>query len=121
MFNAIRNAQGRIISLAETPQENSTPVNIHDPEVISFLTKGGDSTSPLEFLQQSDAETSRIIEDLIDLLIAKRAILFTDLPEMAQQKLLRRKLARSATSNDETGSNAPQSPDTFILVDDETI
>lgn len=121
MFHAIRNAQGRIISLAESPQENSTPVNIQDEEVITFLSQGGENTSPLEFLQQSDGEISRILEDLIDLLIAKNSILFTDLPETAQQKLLRRKLARSAYSGDNSDTLAFQRTNNSILMDDETI
>lgn len=46
------------------------------------------------FLNESDIELVRVLEDLIDLLTAKHNILFTDLPEAAQEKLLKRKNAR---------------------------
>lgn len=118
MLYAIRDNQGQITSLSTSPQDNSAVVDIQDPEVIKFLSDGGESTSPLEFLQKSDNELGRIIEDLIDLLITKNTILFTDLPEVAQQKLLTRKLARSAHNKK---TEQPLQTNNLILNDDETI
>lgn len=117
MLFAIRNAQGQITSLSANQVDDSTPVDIQDPEVVRFLTRGNETNTPLEFLEKSDNETSRIIEDLIDLLVMKNTILFTDLPEAAQQKLLTRKLARTAYST------TPDKPATgnSILTDDETL
>ena len=46
-------------------------------------------------LAQSDAELARITEDLITVLVKKGAILFTDLPEAVQTKLLDREVLRS--------------------------
>lgn len=117
MLFAIRNAQGQISSLSANPVDNSMPVDIQDPEVILFLSRNNETNTPLEFLEKSDNETSRIIEDLIDLLVMKNTILFTDLPEAAQQKLLTRKLARSAYS---TSSDRPSTGNS-ILTDDETL
>lgn len=118
MLYAIRNTQGQITSLSATQQGNSSPVDIRDPEVNIFLSKGGEEFSPLEFLEKSDNDLSRIIEDLIDLLVTKNTILFTDLPEVAQQKLLTRKLARSAHSEN---TEQPLQTNNSILTDDETI
>jgi len=118
MLYAIRNAQGQITSLTATPQGDSGPVDIEDPEVIVFLSKGGESATPQEFLERSDHELGRILEDVIDLLVRKNAILFTDLPEEAQQKLLSRKLARSAHSKHD---QAVLEANNSILTDDETI
>lgn len=46
-------------------------------------------------LAQSDAELARVTEDLITVLVKKGAILFTDLPEAVQTKLLDRESLRS--------------------------
>ncbi|BBB27208.1 hypothetical protein [Amphritea japonica] len=117
MLYAIRNEQGQITSLSTHPVGNSTVADIADPEVAHFLSSNSEASSPQEFLEKSDSEVSRIIEDLIDLLISKNTILFTDLPEAAQQKLLTRKLARSAYDNEP----AKPSMGNFILTDDDTI
>lgn len=117
MLYAIRNEQGQITSLSMHPVGNSAVADITDPEVVSFLSNGNEASSPQEFLEKSDADVSRIIEDLIELLISKNTILFTDLPEAAQQKLLIRKLARSAYDT------SPERPSlaNSILTDDDTI
>jgi FMN phosphatase YigB (HAD superfamily) len=49
---------------------------------------------PVELLR-SDLEMIRVYEDLVDVLINKRIICLTDLPQPAQEKLLRRKHLRS--------------------------
>lgn len=46
-------------------------------------------------LNQSDADFIRVLEDLIDVLLDKHILLLTDLPEAAQQKLLKRKKMRA--------------------------
>ncbi|HLS18014.1 MAG TPA: hypothetical protein VK049_09360 [Paenalcaligenes sp.] len=45
-------------------------------------------------LSQSDAEFIRVLEDLIDTLIARGVIRLTDLPPQALEKLQERKLTR---------------------------
>lgn len=117
MLYAIRNEQGQITSLSTDPVGNSTIADITDPEVIIFLSNSNEACDPQELLEQSDINVSRIIEDLIDLLVSKNTILFTDLPEAAQQKLLTRKLARSAYDK---GSDKPMM-ENFILTDDDTL
>mgnify|MGYP000583065169 CR=1 FL=1 len=62
-------------------------------------------------LKGSDAEIARVTEDLIYLLIKKNVILFTELPEMVQEKLLSREKLRSQLN----------SPLPSILSSDETI
>lgn len=46
-------------------------------------------------LAKTDSELARITEDLIDLLIEKQIILFTDFPEAVQNKLLERERLRN--------------------------
>lgn len=59
-----------------------------------------DKTSvALEKLAESDQALIRVVEDLIDTLIGKDLLRFTDLPEAAQAKLLeRRNLRRSVNA-----------------------
>lgn len=45
-------------------------------------------------LVESDLQMIRVIEDIVDTLIAKNIILFTDLPPYAQEKILERKSTR---------------------------
>ena len=49
----------------------------------------------IDALAQSDAELARVTEDLISVLVKKGTILFTDLPEAVQAKLLDREALRS--------------------------
>jgi len=63
-----------------------------------------------EALHRSDLEVARVTEDLIYLLIQKNVILFTELPDIVQEKLLSREYLRdklvgavvSPISEDET-------------------
>lgn len=63
----------------------------------------------LQALAASDAELARVTEDLIIVLVKKGVILFTDLPEAVQGKLLDRESLR----NQLTGA-----PVTFLSEDD---
>ncbi len=49
---------------------------------------------------RSDAEFVRVLEDLIDALIANGTLRLTDLPIQAQQKLTQRKQQRARLSED---------------------
>lgn len=49
-------------------------------------------------LARTDTDLARITEDLIDILIARGVIQFTDFPAEAQEKLLRRRTTRAALS-----------------------
>lgn len=56
-------------------------------------------TEPAQVLSQSDTELARVLEDLIDVLIGKGLLQFTDLPEAAQKKLLNRRTTRGKLSH----------------------
>ena len=49
-------------------------------------------------LSESDQNLIRVIEDIVDTLIAKNLIMFTDLPLHAQEKILERKSTRRKMS-----------------------
>ena len=50
-------------------------------------------------LRESDSDLVRVLEDLIEMLTAKGVIMFTELPESAQQKILFRKRLRTDRTN----------------------
>jgi hypothetical protein len=50
-------------------------------------------------LSESDIGLARVLEDLIDVLITRGHIQFTDLPEAAQAKLLERRQTRANLSH----------------------
>lgn len=60
------------------------------------MTEKGNDQQDQRTLQQSDAEVVRVLDDLIELLIDKGVIQFTELPIEAQQKLLNRSQLRQS-------------------------
>jgi hypothetical protein len=89
-----RDAEGRLLSLhrdAEPGVEEFAPENA--AEVQAFVSALGSGT-----FTQLDAGFVRVLEDLIDVLIAKHLINLTDLPARAQDKLYARRSHRSSTA-----------------------
>lgn len=62
-------------------------------ELIAFLNEAGRGELHCR-LASTDLELVRVLEDLIDVLVKKEVIVFTDLPEAAQNKLLERRHTR---------------------------
>ena len=65
----------------------------NDPELRAFLQDAGNDQARGR-LSESDLEMVRVIEDLVDELIGKNVFNFTDLPRIAQKKLLNRRQLR---------------------------
>ena len=85
-----RNPDRKIIGLSdEAPNAGAEELELSDPEVQEFLQHAKNE------LSLSDADTIRVIEDLVDVLIQKKLILLTDLPVPAQQKLTERQRIRN--------------------------
>ena len=78
----------------EPPFDDAECLPAHHDDVIKFLNEYSDDQSSLKFLNGSDYELVRVLEDLIELLMNKNLILFTELPTAAQQKLVQRRHAR---------------------------
>ncbi len=76
------------------PEPGSEFLPPEHPEVLDFL--GRDAASGFAKL---DAELVRVLEDLIDVLIARQVIRITDLPAEAQNKLFARKNFRERRSS----------------------
>ncbi|MBU3071698.1 hypothetical protein KOI40_17870 [Aestuariicella sp. G3-2] len=93
---AIRNSKGHIIALLNEPAVGADEfVSADHPDVGAFLNHDED-LDPKFALAESDKEIARVTEDLIHLLVAKNVILFTELPDPVQRKLLNREKLRSS-------------------------
>lgn len=75
---------------------NSVPpdTNAHPEKEGGSKSAELDNQQFLAMLQKSDLEMVRVLDDLIYLLIRKGVIAITDLPPMAQVKLMNRANAR---------------------------
>lgn len=88
-----RDARGLIRAVSTQPEgEGWKPVDDDAPELLHFLKEqhGGNS------LAETDLSVIRVLEDLIDVLVDKGVIRFTDLPGPAQEKLSQRRSVRAA-------------------------
>jgi hypothetical protein len=84
----IRDDHGHLASLhRDAPAEGAEFLSDDHAEVQAFVGAGGD-------FQRLDADFVRVLEDVIDALIARHVITITDLPTEAQTKLFSRKSYR---------------------------
>jgi len=97
MFYIERDNKGQIIALRSSPTLKATEQKTSlDAELLAFFETSIDHDDEAwqSVIAMSDAGFIRLLEDLVDLLIKKNVILFTELPEKAQEKLLSRKKIR---------------------------
>ena len=93
-----KDAAGKILAVYTDPVDGGQEVAPDDPALKEFIqsnipgTPGapGADGGGNEWMQ-SDLALARVIEDLIEVLIDKKLIMFTDFPEGAQKKLLSRR------------------------------
>lgn len=94
-----RSAAGEIVAISVRPdaadlQEGAwEAVRGDEPDVVAFAHAMTQQTNPLG---NSDLGLVRVLEDLIELLIDRSLIRFTDLPPAAQAKLIDRRGTRAA-------------------------
>lgn len=103
MIYVKRNAAGEVIALSREclpedrrTSEGWTAARGDDADVIAFTSALTQSANPLS---ASDLGLVRVLEDLMDLLVARAVIRFTDLPPAAQAKLMERRDTRCAMRN----------------------
>ncbi len=95
-----RNREGRIVAIRQgQAAEGREPASLLDEEVLSFLQGSGEIDALAQVLSLSDGSIIRVLEDLVEVLVRKNVILFTDLPVEAQEKIrqrqkMRRKIGR---------------------------
>lgn len=81
-----------LVSREETP-DCPEYLSADSPELLAFLMEGEVGKSAARF-QASDLAFVRVLEDVIELLMDKGVISFTDLPEPAQEKVMERQTLR---------------------------
>lgn len=87
-----RDESGRVVAVSMIKDDaHPEAVDSNAAEITAFMGAMGGSE-----LAQSDQSLVRVLEDLLDLLIDKAVIRFTDLPEPAQKKLMERRSMRSS-------------------------
>ncbi len=94
MFHVIRGANGVIVSISRDPQTGSEPLDDRHADVRAFFATADSAPA----FSDMDADFVRVIEDVIDTLIKNNIIRLTDLPVVAQKKLMLRKGARNRLS-----------------------
>ncbi len=80
-----------IVAVYSENVEGAVEVAPDDPALKEFIFRNHPEAAKREDLVKSDLALARVMEDLIDVLIEKGVIMFTDFPEMAQKKLLERR------------------------------
>lgn len=91
----VRTADGQIDSLHRQASDSAREfLDDRHPEVLAFLGESDDDRS----FSRLDADFVRVIEDLVDVLLAKNILNITDLPAEAQAKLFARKSFREKAS-----------------------
>ncbi len=96
-----RDPEGRVIAVRETADAELEQLPLTDGAVLEFLERASRDGEFARLLALLDLKTIRIVEDLIDLLVRRDIIMFTDLPPEAQQKLLERKRVRQMLAEEE--------------------
>lgn len=96
MAYILKNSQGEV--LAASALENPGPgwefVENNAKAYVDFLAN---SLSKADTFRESDIQLARVLEDLINLLIERNLIRFTDFPEAAQRRLNQRQSMRKNT------------------------
>jgi hypothetical protein len=100
MLYVERDGEGTIIATHISPKPNaSEEKSVVDEELLDFLNKTVSADSRKLLLSLSDMGIIRLLEDLIDLLIHKNIIFYTELPEQAQEKIRERKRLRQTITS----------------------
>lgn len=119
MLYAKRNTQGQITSITSTPSDDTEAIDNNDHELKKFFSLHNDDFTPDSFLNNSDIGNVRILDDLVDLLVRKNVIMFTELPAAAQKKLLSRRLVRSLIQDNSPETSIADTP--FLLDEDKLL
>ncbi|MGH1472633.1 MAG: hypothetical protein ACRBCS_15735 [Cellvibrionaceae bacterium] len=96
-----RGDDGKIVAVSDQVIAGCTEsIDNTDAELNEFISEVASEKLTVDSARffQSDMEFIRVMEDLINVLIDKHIICFTDLPDMAQQKVSHRKSIRAALS-----------------------
>ena len=91
-----RDNSGKIIAFSLNQADGfQEQIDVRSEEFLDFLNTGVDRSDAAKLaLNKTDADIARVTEDLINLLVDKQVLLFTELPLAVQDKLLEREKLR---------------------------
>ena len=113
MLFALKDEQGGVLAISDKQlAENWTPIDLEDQSLLSFLQRNPSIGSKV--MQAADADFIRVLEDVIDLLIDKQIIQFTELPDPVQNKLLNRRRYREEMRNKDDRTELIDSDDSIF-------
>lgn len=88
-----RNSKGEIVAISRLAESGITEfIEDNTSEITRFLQ--GEKSAEQFALEQTDLAMARVMEDVVSLLVEQGVIRFTDLPSVAQNKLLARRELR---------------------------
>lgn len=90
-----RDQHGNITGVFAQPQPDASEyLSAQAPELLNYLGQSAKEDEVKVMLNSSDMALIRVLEDLINTLVDKGVIMFTDLPPAARDKLLNREKIR---------------------------
>ncbi|WP_024852226.1 hypothetical protein [Hydrogenovibrio kuenenii] len=98
MIYVKRNESNQIIDICFDEKENYEKSSIFNEEIKTFIQNSNNQNQVKEIMTNLDLDMVRITEDVIEILIKKEILLFTDFPEAVQSKLLFKRFLRQALS-----------------------
>ena len=108
MLYVLKDRDGNIQAVSQEAITNEwQPISLEDDALHAFLTKN--RAVGKKVMEAADADFIRVLEDVIDILIDKEVIRFTEFPIPVQNKLLTRRRYREELRKDK---------DTNHLLDD---
>ncbi|MFZ3183998.1 MAG: tryptophan synthase subunit beta [Pseudomonas sp.] len=91
-----RDFDGRLLRVERKPFAQMTEtLAVENEELHAWLTTREEVHARLAKLKDSDLELVRVLEDLVDVLVSRGVIRYTDLPEAARAKLHERAETRA--------------------------
>lgn len=92
-----RSSDGSIVAISqETGSEFAEEVDANDEGLRTFVMA---MSKEQMMMTESDLDFVRVVEDLVELLVSKNYILFTELPAKAQEKMRARQALRGKMSS----------------------
>jgi len=96
MIYVKRNINLQIEDIIFTPEIGYQECSLFDSDIQAFLNNQDNEALVKEVLAKLDNDMVRVIEDVVELLIEKNIMLFTDLPEPVQNKLIFKRSIRES-------------------------
>lgn len=104
----LKDTTGRITAVSMEPVEQAG-WQVIDPQSREYLDFLEQAIAVQDKFRQSDIQLARVLEDLIELLIEREIIRFTDFPDPAQKRLLERQSLRREVGGLRLIDDAPDS------------